>query len=123
MRLQINLDANHIDFLGPSQLEMLEILWDAYPGYIDKELILKKFKRDIALNTVASICNKLCEKGLAERTQMRVQRSLACHLAYVYRATYTREQLFALMINLNLRVIKNQYPDEFRHAIKEIYGI
>lgn len=72
--------------LGPAELEVLKVLWDAGPSPVRGVLnVLHERGRDVAYTTVQTMLTRLEQKGFVKSNKSG--------LAFVYRAGITRERI------------------------------
>jgi predicted transcriptional regulator len=72
--------------LGPAELEVLKVLWDAGPSTVRDVLNISHERgRDVAYTTVQTMLTRLEQKGFVKCNKS--------DLAFVYRAGITRERI------------------------------
>lgn len=123
LNLRIESNEKELNFFGPRQREVLEILWDHYPTFLEKERIVEHLVEHKDINTVASTCERLYELGLLERTQISRSSKQTTSTVHVYKAKNARDVVIHAIVKHILTLIKTDYPDEFNQAIKELYRL
>lgn len=112
-RLYLNFNGLAMLLGGESQARVFCAVLE-YPGILRR--VMETVNDDpayepIAYTTVATIANKLCDKGILKRTKID-----GAKVEYVYRAEYTEDELIALCIDTVMIRLREEYPEYISRA-------